>query len=86
MSVSMTDLHKCGRIGDFDVYYNPVNKRMICERTSDLAAALFEYPSCDLVHNWGVNAQELSQLRSQLINRFSFTNIAAKENSNNDYF
>lgn len=69
MSASTTELHDCGRIGDFDVYYNPLNRRMICERKSDLATALFEYPSCVLAHNWGVSEPELSQLQRRLRNR-----------------
>lgn len=68
MSASTTELHDCGRIGDFDVYYNPVNHRMICERKSDLATALFEYPSCILARNWGIDEPELSQLQQQLHN------------------
>lgn len=64
----MVKLHNCGRIGDFAVYYNPLNHRMICERETDLATALFEYPSCVLAHNWGVNEPELSQLQQQLRN------------------
>lgn len=69
MSASTTELHDCGHIGDFDVYYNPINHRMICERKSDLATALFEYPSCTLTRNWGVNELELSQLQQQLRNK-----------------
>ncbi|WP_291526996.1 hypothetical protein [Bifidobacterium sp. UBA744] len=68
MSASTTEstLRACGRVGGFDVYYNPLNRRMICERESDLAAALFDFPSCTLVHNWGVSEQVLSQLRRWL--------------------
>lgn len=65
----MTELRNYGRIGDFDVYYNSINRRMICERKTDLATALFEYPSCAVVHNWGVNKLELSQLQRRLRNR-----------------
>lgn len=64
MSVSMTEtpLRECGRIGNFDVYYNPLNHRVICERKSDLATVLFDYPSFTIVRNWGVDGQELTQL------------------------
>lgn len=68
MSVSMTEtpLHKCGRIGNFDVYYNPLNHRVICERKTDLATVLFDYPSFTIVRNWDVDGQELTQLHRQL--------------------
>lgn len=68
MSASMTEtpLRECGRIGNFDVYYNPFNHRVICERKSDLATALFDYPSLTIVRNWGVDERELTQLCRQL--------------------
>ena len=59
-------LRECGCIGDFDVYYNPLNHRIICERKSDLATVLFDYPSCTPVHNWGASEQELAHLRRKL--------------------
>lgn len=66
MSDSTTELRSCGQINGFDLYYNPINRRMICERKSDLATALFDYPSCVLVHNWGASKQEIRQLREYL--------------------
>ncbi|WP_094636156.1 hypothetical protein [Bifidobacterium eulemuris] len=63
----MTDLRARGHVEGFDVYFNPVNHRMICERQADLATVLFDYPSYHVVHNWGVSENELSQLRKALM-------------------
>lgn len=66
MSASTIELRRCGHVDDFDVYFNPVNHRIICERKSDLATGLFEYPSLRVVRNWGINEQDFSRLQQQL--------------------
>lgn len=50
----------------FVVYSNPVNGRLICERESDVATALLEYPSLVPVHVWGVSRRDLDRLLAAL--------------------
>lgn len=63
----MPELQTCGRIEGFDVYYNPINHRMICERRTDLVTVLFDYPSYHVVHSWGAAEDEVTRLRMALM-------------------
>lgn len=59
-------LRRLGECEGFMVYFNPVNGRLICERESDVATALLEYPSLGLVHGWGVSQRDLDRLLAAL--------------------
>lgn len=66
MSASMIEMRKIGTCRGYDLLFNPVNRRIIAERKSDLATALFEYPSFALVRNWGCPDEDVDALRTYL--------------------
>lgn len=69
MCDSIPKLTFLGRYCAYDLYYNPINHRVICERESDLATVLFDVPSYAVARNWGVPDEDVSRLRSYLFRR-----------------
>lgn len=55
-----------GRCRGYDLVFNPVNQRVICERKVDLATVLFDCPSGALVRNWGASEDDVKALRDWL--------------------
>ncbi|NEG70941.1 hypothetical protein [Bifidobacterium ramosum] len=65
----MPKLTFLGRYRAYDLYYNPLNRRIICERDTDLATVLFDVPSYTVARNWGASDEDISRLRSHLSQR-----------------
>lgn len=60
-------LRRIGHCHGFNLYYNPLNRRVIAERDSDLATVLFDYPSCAIVRRWDATDDEAHALRACLL-------------------
>lgn len=84
MCGSMTDgtriprLQSIGRFGGFDLYYNPLNQRIIAERKSDLATVLFDCPSLDVARRWDADDEEVRSLQAHLrVSRIPWAGLGA---------
>ncbi|MBW3090062.1 hypothetical protein [Bifidobacterium miconisargentati] len=66
MSDSMIEMQALGSCNSFDLLFNPVNNRIIAERKTDLATALFDYPSLALARQWGCSGEDIRNLLDYL--------------------
>lgn len=66
MSDSMTELRNIGDYRGYTLLFNPCNRRIIAERRTDLATALFDCEPFALVHQWGCSADDVRALTDHL--------------------
>lgn len=66
MSGSIPDLRPMGCCKGYELMFNPLNRRVICERKTDLATVLMDWPDLAVVRNWGASMEDVCALRSHL--------------------
>lgn len=63
MCDSIPKINLIGRWLDYNIYFNPLNQRVICERANDLATVLYQLPSYEVARNWSVPTNDVKSLR-----------------------
>ncbi|PLS29877.1 hypothetical protein [Bifidobacterium parmae] len=66
MPDSTTKLREIGDYHGYTLLFNPRNRRIIAERRTDLATALFDCEPLTLVRQWGCSDDDVRALTNHL--------------------